>query len=652
MWGQRKMLAGSAMMVRRGGGWKAWRPRTRIWIGLAVTLIVLASSAVAVHVVLPAHALPRATAEYGASDAAVQTATDNAGWPQQANNWCGIAAIAATAQFVSKSVTQSNVANYLQTQASESEWGTPPQVGGVPPFVADIAADGGTDPRAMAAGLVNATGQSYHQWVGFFGAYDATMHLIQDVVRTQQPVTAVVLHGLHLVLVSAVYATDNPATNPSSVTSLVIWDPGYGSPYGSVQGARMVVVPINTWLTSPNYWGQPYSPNFFGSIPYDPDPSVGPYTYDPAHGANAHLWIGQFVYLHPDTTSDPSNGINLDWPFTVNGALIVGVNGGLPQGYTGPKYPLLNKTILNELSIDEPALWTESAYSAVSVNGFTPAAALAWTGTDGAHHLNVSLSADGLTYVNKLTLPETSFARPSVTVVPVNGKNIVVMAWVGTDGAHTLNVVYDVYGAYRKATFWGETTPYAPSIVWFNQQIWLAWAGTDGNHTLNVMPLGPQGLVHGAKKTLWGQGAASGPLLVDDANGTPSLIMTWQHYGSGGPWFNLMQSSDGANWTTPLASPPQQTTIDTPGFTAVSSASPNASGMDAYYWMWSQQSGPHLISYMQTSSLGTWPAQPVTFTETSGFGPVLGYLGNAHQIAMMWTGTDSAHHLNIATFAV
>lgn len=650
---QRTVFAGRVSAVNGDGRWNAWL-RRRIWVlvSLVVCLILATATVVAIRVVVPAHAASHlATLEYGATDAAVQTATNNAGWPQQENNWCGVASIAATAQFDGKAVTQTDVANYLHNSSSESQWGTPAPVGGVPPFVADIAADGGTDPRAMAAGLNNATGQTYHQWVGFFGAYDATMHLVQDIARTQQPIDVIVTHGQHIVLVSAVYATDNPLTDPASVTALVVWDPGYGLPNGNIQNARMVVVSLNTWLYNSLYWGSPYSPNYFGSIPYDPDPSVGPYSYNPAQGANAHLWIGHYVYLHPDTTGDASLGVNVDWPFTVNGSLILATQGAQPQGYTGPTYPLLNATILNEESIDEPALWTESAYPAAKVNGFTPVAALAWTGTDSAHHLNVSLTADGLHYVNKDIMPDTSFTRPAVAVVPVNGKNIVVVAWVGTDSRHTLNVVYDVYGAYKKATFWGESTNWAPSIVEFNQQLWLAWTGTDSHHTLNVMQLGAQGLARGTQTILWGKSAASsGPLLVAD-NNTPALLLTWQNGGAGAAVINLLQSSDGVTWTAPFAQPPQQATIDTPSFMAVSSTVPNASGMNTYYWEWSQQNGG-LLAFMQSSSLGTWPAQPVTFPANSGFGPVLGYLGTAHQIAMFWTGTDSGHHLNVATFAV
>ena len=52
-------------------------------------------------------------------------------------------------------------------------------------------------------------------------------------------------------------------------------------------------------------------------------------------------------------------------------------------------------------------------------SSFAPAVAafngklyIAWTGTDPGHHLNIESSSNGVTFGNKVTLPETSDAAP------------------------------------------------------------------------------------------------------------------------------------------------------------------------------------------------------------------------------------------------
>ena len=70
--------------------------------------------------------------------------------------------------------------------------------------------------------------------------YDATIHLVDDLVRTQEPISVIVFHGLHSVLVSGVTATGNPVTDPSSITGLEVWDPGYGITNGNIQSAQGV----------------------------------------------------------------------------------------------------------------------------------------------------------------------------------------------------------------------------------------------------------------------------------------------------------------------------------------------------------------------------------------------------------------------------
>ena len=172
----------------------------------------------------------------------------------------------------------------------------------------------------------------------------------------------IVFHGLHSVLVSAVEATSNPVTDPASIVGLDVWDPGFGVPNGNIQSAQEVFVPLSTWLTSAYYWGSPYNANYYGSIASDPDPAVGPYTYDLSQGDKIHLWTGHYVYLRQDAATAPSVGVSADWALSPSGALIVGEHGEVPNGYTGGKIVL---PVIDHLSYT-------SAVSMDRLSGRTP----------------------------------------------------------------------------------------------------------------------------------------------------------------------------------------------------------------------------------------------------------------------------------------
>ena len=76
-----------------------------------------------------------------------------------------------------------------------------------------------------------------------------------------------------------------------------------------------------------------------------------------------------------------------------------------------------------------------------------------------------------------------------------------------------------------------------------------------------------------------------------------------------------------------------------------------AGGMPAYWMAWTGTDPGHSLNVRFTGSFPQWPLNDTmtTFLDTALGGPVLGYVGNAGEILLAWTGTDSAHHLNIAT---
>jgi hypothetical protein len=314
------------------------------------------------------------------------------------------------------------------------------------------------------------------------------------------------------------------------------------------------------------------------------------------------------------------------------------------------------KSVLPETSIASPALSSLSDYSPSDAG---PVSALAWTGVDASHSLNVMLSQGGLKYGDKVTLRESSAARPSVLLVREGTANRVVLAWTGTDARHSLNVLYDVYGARKKITISDNTPSYmAPSLAFFNGQIWLAWTGTDASHSLNVRAMGPQGLTPGAKTVLsqqWsGFTSRDGPSLRVDMR-DHLLLITWIFLALP-PTIDLAQSSDGARWSASFSPPPPQTSIATPDAMALPASSLTA-GIPSYYWAWTGTDSANSLNIAYTSTLHSWPAPVVTLRERGFGGPSLGYLdgsanGEGHQIALAWTGVDPAHHLNVALFSI
>ena len=287
---------------------------------------------------------------FSGNDFRVCEAAAAAQWPQQYNNWCGIATVALVANYLNPQAHTGQDWVYSALNSSESMWGSPPattpKTWGVTtwgPYVpADIAQDFGTDPRSIAAGLTLATGQNYHVIVDTAGAYDATRHIVDDVLLSNQPVSVFVDHGQHSVIVSGVDATGDPLTNPSSITAIHVWDPGV--PYAGIQQHMEETVPIGMWLSGiiPNsggsdYFRYPYASNIYSGIPLDPDPSVGPYTYIPSK--YNHLWVGHYVYVSPHAQGAAA-GLGPDWELNQNGAVLAGFAtskyAALPAGYSGP----------------------------------------------------------------------------------------------------------------------------------------------------------------------------------------------------------------------------------------------------------------------------------------------------------------------------
>ncbi len=298
---------------------------------------------------------------------------------------------------------------------------------------------------------------------------------------------------------------------------------------------------------------------------------------------------------------------------------------------TGP-FNLITKSVLSDTSIDGPAL-------AGLTTGRTRAA-IAWTGTDQERRLNVMISETGSGFYSKRTLSETARYGPAITMIP---DDKVAIAWVGTDSARTLNVLYNVYGAPRKLILWGETSSMAPALTYENGQLYLAWTGDDAGRRPNVLAItiGATGLSVGAKTTLWQFSSGAAPSLSPGLNHA-GLILSWSQAGTG--VISFATSPDGKTWPATASTLPE-TTASAPHM-----ASFVASDMPQTYLAWTGTNAAHSLNLRYTTSYPSWPATGAKsiLDDTALGGPQIAYIGGPQALLLAWTGTDEAHHLNIA----
>lgn len=318
-------------------------------------------------------------------------------------------------------------------------------------------------------------------------------------------------------------------------------------------------------------------------------------------------------------------------------------------GYSAPKEGA--KVTLGETSIDGPAITAAPGVGTV----------LAWTGTDPAHHLNLLTSSDGLHYGNKHILPETSLWRPAVTFIEsMRGGpyGTIVLAWTGTDPSHTLNIEFislPTFSVKEKITYWGETSFTAPAVATvngdINSDIYLAWAGNDKAHSLNVVhhTTNPE---TNHKVTMWGWTSISRPDLNHDMSGAAgSLILAWtgsdNHLwfatsNNGQAWNKQPQMRQQSAWAPSMIGF-YQTTVTMPDHWLA--------------WTGTGTSSTRSITVTYTQHFPAWNEVGATTTlqETAISSPELAYNGYsavAPEVLFAWTGTDPAHHLNVAVVYV
>lgn len=279
---------------------------------------------------------------YGANEGWVGIATSE--WPQRNGNWCGVANVEALANYTFQAATgnanyfpfgnpahtpaggrnQASIASDLNASFAVSQWGVPSWNGIGPGFQADIARDGGTDPRSIAWATLyeSAAGDylhlhrpgylaprwatraySFHDVIYHGGETQALTGLARMLETFHMPVSITMAHGLHSDVVSGLYSTNDPnSSGTAAVTAVNVWDPGVGSSGGGYQSAREVTWDAYSFNNDPSMWGSTYQSN----NGYDPDPAVGPYT---PNGQYPTHWINNYTLIGPDRNT----GVSPDW---------------------------------------------------------------------------------------------------------------------------------------------------------------------------------------------------------------------------------------------------------------------------------------------------------------------------------------------------
>jgi hypothetical protein len=113
---------------------------------------------------------------------------------------------------------------------------------------------------------------------------------------------------------------------------------------------------------------------------------------------------------------------------------------------------------------------------------------LVWRGTEAGGHLNVIDSVDGVTFANKVTLPEASAFRPAFA--SLDG---MCLAWTGLAPGRNINVRTGPTPATlaNKQTF-SDSSQASPALVAFKGGLRLSWSGTDAPAHLNLATLSSQ----------------------------------------------------------------------------------------------------------------------------------------------------------------
>jgi len=273
--------------------------------------------------------------------------------------------------------------------------------------------------------------------------------------------------------------------------------------------------------------------------------------------------------------------------------------------------------------------------------------AIAWTGTDPNHHLNIRVGTNGVQFPTKTTLPETS--PFGTAVAPALGISLTLpnaVAWTGGDANHSLNI--QVIPGGPKLTL-PESSIAAPALDFGSAGfLLLAWTGGDANHSLNVLPLtidaSSRRLIPGTKTILSQFSSDAGPSLLGSAfSHNNQFVLGWSARGT--QQLNLALSTDGVHFTSTPGSGLPQTSASAPQFVI--------QGTSGMCMSWTGTDAANSLN-VQCTTQAQFPQFPdpadtkTVLPETALGTPPMSIGGSPSFAEIAWTGTDAAHLLNVA----
>jgi hypothetical protein len=258
--------------------------------------------------------------------------------------------------------------------------------------------------------------------------------------------------------------------------------------------------------------------------------------------------------------------------------------------------PLAHSGLEDETTIGQPAL--------VEFNGQL---VLAWTGTDGAGHLNVISSADGQHWDQhtKRTLPELSMAGPTLAVY----EGQLYIAWTGVDGEGTLTVMSSSNG-----------------LDFANKQVLANCHSIDGSPSLAV----GQNLTSPVERDLF---------IGWTERHTKKVLFGWVMRNGG--FTNDLGSYIFSN----TGNPPYRGAMD-----LYSGVPPSLTGGLGITLVWVDDHENHMLLTrwdLGDPGLGSFWSDPIEFVDSTDRPPALIPSGLS-TAGVAWRGLDGKHRLNIS----
>lgn len=256
--------------------------------------------------------------------------------------------------------------------------------------------------------------------------------------------------------------------------------------------------------------------------------------------------------------------------------------------------------IMGFLSASVPTTLVDTSAYGPALSFFNDRLFLAWTGTDKKSSLNIESSQPGgsgsqLDFGQKVTLGEFSSNGPALAVF----NDRIYLAWVGTDGGHSLNLVSSADGQnFDQKVGFAQGSQYSPALAVFDNRLYIAWTANDADGQFNVAS-SADGQAFGPPVQLQYTAASTkiftGPALAvfNDA-----LYIAWGGVENGGAALpNVLSSTDGQKFALGWVSPPA---VDNP--TLVESFSPALVALDGeLYIVWPTGNGGQVYSAVTTS---------------------------------------------------